>query len=399
MKEQEKLKIEILYNQFLKENGKFDKHNAALFAGKIAGICYSKNGYEKLKNESVESTIKRVDLTLKNGHHSVYDHVNVNLNIKNIPKILAMVINNEKQYTTSEKSLRYTKVSNDSNIISDKEIKLYNKWIDIFKIKINSLYNLDSKKVEKLAMENARYLVTVFMPTEMIYTTSLRQINYIASWMTKYIEENQNSNDYFNQRLCKYMKDFVDELESIDLLIPELMTNEKNRKLSLFNDSIINKTEIFDEIYSTNYKCSFVSLAQAQRHRTISYQMQLLDKKEYFIPPIIQNDNYITNEWLDDINSLKGINPQGELVLVNEKGTYDDFILKCKERLCTNAQLEVMLNTKDILEKYKQALELNDNYLKNDIINYTHGARCTFKDYKCPNDCKFKHGKTLERKI
>ena len=188
MKEQEKLKIEILDNQFLKENGKFDKHNAALFAGKIAGICYSKNGYEKLKNESVKSTIKRVDLTLKNGHHSVYDHVNVNLNIKNIPKILAMVINNEKQYTTSEKSLRYTKVSNDSNIISDKEIKLYNKWIDIFKIKINSLYNLDSKKVEKLAMENARYLVTVFMPTEMIYTTSLRQINYIASWMTKYIE-------------------------------------------------------------------------------------------------------------------------------------------------------------------------------------------------------------------
>ena len=54
---------------------------------------------------------------------------------------------------------------------------------------------------------------------------------------------------------------------------------------------------------------------------------------------------------------------------------------------------------KDTLEKYKQALELNDNYLKNDIINYTHGARCTFKDYKCPNDCKFKHGKTLERKI
>ena len=30
------------------------------------------------------------------------------------------------------------------------------------------------------------------MPTQMIYTTSLRQINYIASWMAKYINNSDN---------------------------------------------------------------------------------------------------------------------------------------------------------------------------------------------------------------
>ena len=33
------------------------------------------------------------------------------------------------------------------------------------------------------------------------------------------------------------------------------------------------------------------------------------------------------------------------------------------------------------------------------LANYSLGARCTFKDYNCTNDCKFKEGKTLTRKI
>ena len=43
-----------------------------------------------LKNEPKEKTIKRINLTLNNGHHSVYDHIMINLNIQNIPKILAI---------------------------------------------------------------------------------------------------------------------------------------------------------------------------------------------------------------------------------------------------------------------------------------------------------------------
>lgn len=67
-------------------------------------------------------------MTLNNGHHSVYDHINLSFNLQNIPKILAMVLNNEHQYTTSEKSVRYTSVVRQvGSIITDDEEKLYNK--------------------------------------------------------------------------------------------------------------------------------------------------------------------------------------------------------------------------------------------------------------------------------
>lgn len=71
---------------------------------------------------NLKKTNRRINMTLNNGHHSVYDHINVSLNLQNIPKILAMVINNEHQYTTSEKSGRYTPVvCGDNSIITQKK--------------------------------------------------------------------------------------------------------------------------------------------------------------------------------------------------------------------------------------------------------------------------------------
>ena len=115
------------------------------------------------------------------------------------------------------------------------------------------------------------------------------------------------------------------------------------------------------------------------------------------MPPILKNEN-LKNEWLEDIMSVADVVPQGELVLVNETGTYDSFILKTKERLCTAAQLEVMRSTRDTLLKYKESLEQNNNYLKDDIKKYTKGARCTF-GFNCTQKCNFKKGITLEREI
>ena len=108
--------------------------------------------------------------------------------------------------------------------------------------------------------------------------------------------------------------------------------------------------------------------------------MQILKDKEYFIPPIIEDDKELVSEWLNDMDIVSSVYPQGELVLITESGKYEDFILKCKERLCSSAQLEIMNNAKDIKK-----------YLK--------GARCTFKDFICTSDCKFKAGKLLDRKI
>lgn len=395
------MNISILPNQFLKDDGTFAKDEAINLSGKIAGVCYDKEGFNHLKDEELAKTLKRVNNTLINGHHSVYDHIMINFNIENIPKILAMVINNEHQYTTSEKSARYTLiVRKDNSIITEREEQLYNKWLNIFKMKIKAKYGdiYSDFKIKTLAQENARYLVTVFMPTQMIYSTSLRQINYIASWMLEYIN-NANLSDNFEYNLSKSMQEFISCLDKLNVLDDRLMTNEKKRSLSLFGKDLDKREDYFGYVYNTNYYGTYSELAQGQRHRTLDYQMERLNDKRYFVPPIIKDDKVLVTEWLNDLNSVRNVTPQGEIILINETGTYDNFILKCKERLCSAAQLEIMLQTKETLLKYKKALEESNNPLAQDIIKYSHGARCTFPDYQCQKDCGFKEGKILTRKI
>ena len=399
--EKMKIKVGILPNQFLKENGTFNKKEAIKLSGKIAGVCYDKEGFSHLENELEEKTMRRVNRTLNSGHHSVYDHILINFNMQNIPKILAMVLNNEKQYTTSEKSARYTSiVRQDGSIITEREEKLYQKWIEIFVAKIKAEYGnvYNDSKIQKLAQENARYLVTVFMPTQMIYSTTLRQINYLVSWMNDYIK-NINQNNLFETKLASSMQQLIEELDKLNVLEEGLLKNEKGRSLSLFGKDLDKVEEYYGNVYSTLYKGSFAQVAQAQRHRTIDYQIEMLDKKEYFVPPIILDDQTLVNEWLNDMEYVKDVNPQGEIVKVSEMGKYEDFVLKCKERLCSEAQLEIMLQTKENLIKYKKELEKSNNPLALDIEKYSHGSRCTFPDFCCAEDCKIKEGKTLVRKI
>ena len=393
------IEIKILPNYFLNDDGTYNREEAINLGGKIAGICYDKEGFSHLENESIEKTNRRVDMTINNGHHSVYGHTSISFDIKNLPKVLAMVLNNEHEYTTSEKSLRYTPVINDGVISFDEE-RLYNKWMDIFKIKIKEKYGnfYSDYRINKLAQENARYLVTVFMPTEMIYTTSLRQINYLASWMEDYIMK-ADMNDYFERRLSMYMEEFVSSLDDLNILDDRLMKNEKSRELSIFGNDLDKKDEYFGDVYSTVYKGSFAEYAQAQRHRTLDYQLELLEKKEFFIPPIIEDDDSLVYEWLSDMNMVSDIVPQGELVNISEMGKYDDFILKCKERLCSASQLEIMKQTRETLLKYKSYLEKSNHPLAEDIYKYSHGARCSFPDFVCTEDCKFPEGKRLVRKI
>ena len=394
-----KIKINIISKEFVDNDGTFNMNDALQHSGRIAGICYSKNGYNFLKEEDEEKTKKRINQTLDNGHHSVYDHVHINLDIINIPKILAMVINNEHQYDTSEKSLRYTKIlPSEDSIISDKEITLYNKWLNIFKIEIEKLYGdiFSESKIAKLAQENARYLISVFIPTEMIYTTSLRQLNYIASWMREYIS---GAKTCFEKKLSLYMTQFIEELNKKSLLEERLMKNEKHRRLSLFGHNLDLIKDYFGDVYSTTYYGSFAELAQAQRHRTIDYQMEINDKKEYFIPPLIASNDNLTVEWISDMKDVSNNFPQGMLIKIHECGKYDDFILKCMERLCSHAQLEIMLQTKKTLEKYKNGLVSSGNPKAEDIKNYCKVARCTFPNYRCDSPCHFKEGINLNRKI
>ena len=342
------MKIEI--NASTKLNYILSKEDALNFSGKAAGICYLPLDTETLFNEPIEKTEKRINSTIASGHHSVFNHVTYNLLLTDVPKIIAMILNNEKVYNTSEKSGRYTVMKSEG-----KELEYYNKWIKIYTEKIKEKYpNFTEKQINKLALENARYLISIFTPsTTMEYTVSFGQLNYLINWMKDYI--NIAPSNTFNDKLKKALKEFLEVMP--DLEVEGLNSNLKNRKLSLFAER--KRKESFDENFCTNYKMTFTGLAQEMRHRTlifeayipeISENSEFSNKKEYYIPPIIKGTEY-EKEWLHDISELGDNYPQGMLVQVNERGTVENFILKCTERLCGAAQLEIMQQTRITLNR------------------------------------------------
>lgn len=355
------------------------KDEAVDFSGKSAGICYLPDTVETLFAEAPEKTQRRADGNIKSGHHSVFGHPTYNLCLEGIPKILAMILNNEKIYNTSEKSARYTHMEP-----SPQEKELYEKWIEIFKEQILTQYpKFEDKRALKLAQENARYLISVFTPaTVMEYTVNFGQLNYIINWAKDYIKNAEEN--AFSIKLKETFKEFLAVMP--DLEIEGLDSRNKNRNFSLFAKRK-NRNEEFGENYSVTYLASFAQLAQAQRHRTLSYEITLLDEPKYYVPPIIAGTN-LEQEWLKDISSLKEFFPQGMLVQVNERGTIENFVLKCMERLCGFSQLEIMQETKNIMNKYLEATK-DKPELYQYLLPYSRGARCTFPGWKCDSPCVF----------
>lgn len=367
------------------------KDEAIKFGGKSAGICYMPDDINALFSEPEEKTLKRANRTLNSGHHSVFDHTTYNLALEGIPKILAMILNNEGMYTTSEKSARYTKMTP-----SKREEVLYEKWIEVYKKEISKQYpEIDEKKVGKLAQENARYLISVFTPaTTMEYTVSFRQLNYIAGWFKNYIENEPDTD--FNVQLKPYLQQFIDNVS--EYIIPELNSDVKMRKISIFDDRK-NRKEEFGENYCTTYEGTFAELAQAQRHRTLQYKMRLLDNVKFYIPKIIEENNELKQEWLKDINSLADLYPQGMLININERGTVENFVLKCKERVCGCAQLEIMNQTYEILQKFIENTKNSNEDVYNYLLPYSKGARCTYPGFKCTSPCMWGAKNSLTRNI
>ena len=365
------------------------KEEAVSFSGKSAGICYLPETVETLFNEAPERTERRAKGNIESGHHSVFGHPTYNLCFEGIPKILAMILNNEKMYNTSEKSARYTHMEP-----SPEEKELYEKWIEIFKEQIQQKYpNFDEKRATKLAQENARYLISVFTPaTIMEYTVNFGQLNYIINWSKDYIKNARE--DKFSERLKESLSEFLKAMP--DLEVEGLNSRIKGRSFSLFAQRKTRQEE-FGENYSTNYLASFAELAQAQRHRTLYYEMSLLDKPKYYIPPVIKGTE-LEEKWIRDITSLEDFVPQGMLVQVNERGTIENFVVKCMERLCGAAQLEIMEQTKETMTKYLRAVKDRPE-LYNYLLPYSKGARCTFPGWKCNSPCIFGAKNAMNRII
>lgn len=394
------MKVNLL--AFTKEDGSvscnFNLNEALMFCAKMAGICYKEDGFAKIKVEDEAVTLRRLNQVLTSGHHSVFDHVKLTFEFCDIPKIIAMILNNEKDYATSEKSARYTHFGD----LSGMQSTLYNKWYDmlipVIKEKYPCLINENAKdpyiKIKKLAQENARYFVSIFEPvTTMGYTVSLRQINYIIYMINNYIETAEDSD--FNKQLIPLLEEFVMLFDGY--IVKGLIPSGKDRKLSLFGDkAFFDIKDNFSYTYQTSFLATYSCMAQNHRHRTEHSFIYNLDEFKFYVPEILEDNPELEQEWLEDAKLVKDIYPQGRLVKVVQTGNIDTLILKCRERACGQTQLETMRHSIETLQKAIKYSEFKDY-----ILDKTNGAtaRCKFKNHgKCDNPC-FLGARQVERKI
>ena len=394
------LKITLLENTpFLKEDGTFNLNKAMDFSGKVGGICYNEQGLMASFAEDSEKTEKRINNSTKGEHQSVFEHVNIGMYLKDSSKMLDMVLNNEGQYSTSERSLRYTTVKEGECNLTKREIFLYEKWYKIFIELITAQYGdvLKPFKIKTLAKENARYMTSTFINTEMVHTVPLAQLNRIAAYMKKYI--NKDNKNEFETRVSKDFEMFLSECEKLNLLDDRLQSNRKERSLKIFGENLKDIPEEFGVTYSTTYTGSFAEYAQKERHRIEKSSLERDELNGFFVPPILELYNPLIDTWLYDISTVKEEVPQGELVTIHEEGTFDTFISKLKERDCSAAQLEIFRQTEETKKKYYEALTEKDHPYVKKLEPYMGKRRCGYPDYTCPNPCGFREGIIGSRRI
>lgn len=394
------LKITLLDNTpFLKEDGTFNLNKAMDFCGKVGGICYNEEGLMASFEEPVETTEKRINRTTSGEHQSIFEHVNIGMYLKDSSKMLNMVLNNEGQYSTSERSLRYTSVKENECNLSQREIMLYEKWYKIFVDIITSMYDgtLKPFKIKTLAKENARYMTSTFINTEMVHTIPLAQLNRVVAYMKKYIDK-ENKDD-FEERLSKEFEMFISECERLNLLDERLESNRKERSLRIFGENLKDIPDEFGVTYATTYQGSFAEYAQKERHRIEKSCIERDDSNGFFVPPILQYYPSLIQVWLDDISSVREEVPQGELLNIHEEGTFDTFIMKLKERDCSAPQLEIFRQVNDTKRKYYEALKEKDHPYVKKLEPYMNKRRCGYPDYTCPSPCGFREGIIGSRRI
>jgi len=424
-------------------NANMDK-DLTVLSGKAAGVCYMPDDYTSVGMADGEKAFARALSTGENGHHSVFGHGHISF-IINTSKILAMVLNSIGFYNTSEKSARYTVMKPET----ERELEVYNKWksklcsiiLDRYPdyddaelrkrfnkkfadlvgndvcppmIKngtftycedqnmwdvLDELKKSDTLPSRKLAQENARYMISVFTPTTMMYSISYREVIMLVNHLERLSADCSKNSDEFYIRLGLQARQLASAFR--DEVWCGVISDIKNQYIRLFElcdeTKGYDKSENIGDSYTLRYTGSLAMLAQAHRHRTLRYSMYLpkQENRGYFVPYIISDNPELRAEWIDDINSVAYCTPQGTLVEITEQGIFEDFALKCKERICGRAQLEISKSTVDNLGKFlanRHKLCKTNQDLLMSMTERVNGVeklvpRCKFKDFKCREGC------------
>lgn len=377
-----------------------------LLSGKFGGTCYAKEGYETIRQQPLEKALKRAERTAQSGHHSVFQHGMVTMEIV-CPKMIAMLLNSIGISNTSEKSARYTQMRPETEL----ENELYKKWHDKIFSEIERVYGdlFEDRERDKLAYENARYMISVFCETSMVYSLPFRNIFYVMDFTDRMVESLEKLDGGFNERLKKELKSL--KAAFLGVVGKQNFHETKNdyfrfmpvQATGVFDDDNI---EYYGDVYTAKLQASFAQVAQQQRHRTTRVKINFSGKDAeefgFYIPPILKGTP-LEEEWLGDIRSVKEVYPQGTLVSVTEQGLFEDFVLKCKERMCGRAQLEIMEDTALLISRFAKHPEnlsgANRKRLERLLIDDKPCARCGYPDFTCTEGCKWGIKGALSRKI
>ena len=385
------LKLSLLEaTPFVTEKGKFDLNKAMDYCGKIGGICYNDDGLMASFAEKQEATDTRIERTTLGEHQSIYDHVNLGFYVKDSSKMLNMVLNNEGQYNTSERSLRYTTINAETTNLTDREIELYDKWTAIITNLVLQECEAQGKKMSvkaatRIAQENARYMASVFVNTEMVHTIPLGQLNRIVSYMKNYMNK-PNKND-FEERLSKDFEMFVEQCKDLNVLDERLQSNRKERTLRIFGEDLRGIPNTFGFAYNITYQGTYAEYAQKERHRIEKSKLERNPANGFYVPKIIKRSPELTKEWLADIESVAEEVPQGEIVDIFEDGDFDTIVAKLKERACSHAQLEIFEEVDSLVRKYYEELEKQNHPYAKKLLPYVGKRKCEFPDYTCNQPC------------
>ena len=379
------MKIELIAST----GGLRDVNGMIGFGLRCARVCYTSKDWDQIQKEQVNEQL--LERLIRSGHHSVFEHVSLTFRFDELPKALAMIFNNEKQYASSEKSARYTIMSG----MEPHQKELYEKWMARLIPEIDEICprikdeGAREEAIKKLAQENARYMTSVFTPIRMVHTVNLRQLNFLQQQFEIFVREHRSSGDDFKDKLAEQMQYFLEQTR--DLRVCGL-DNQTNRELSLFSAGRLTPATTEGEVYSRVYLLSFAGLAQAHRHRTISYNIlggtERGAKSGFFVPPIVRVKG-LEEEWIKDLRQVAETDfPQAQLLEVYERGRIEDFRSKALLRLCGHAQLEIMRTTLETAREYRTY----QNAYGEDALN----PKC-LQGIKCPSPCVWSGRRALER--
>jgi len=196
---------------------------ARQFCGTIGGECYSSDGMSTLYKQPAEKAFSRFNNCAKSGHLSVAGHFDVVVEFDGIPKALCMLLNNNHLNNTSEQSGRYTNME-EAGTQLDRD--LYKKWRPRFIEKFTNTYGQKYPKIftpeviEKKANENARYPISSYVKTRMVYRNDIREFTTISRSIDYILAQDDKMHPFY-KKMENELREFNEKLKTSGLVFDE----------------------------------------------------------------------------------------------------------------------------------------------------------------------------------